>query len=121
MRKLLLSTILLATALGAAPALAAQPAVCIRHDDIHNWTSLDDKHLVLENYHHQKALLTMIGTCSNFKFADAIEIRGPGEIGLDCISPGDEVQTRGIGSGIPGRCAVTKIDPYTPPAAATGH
>jgi hypothetical protein len=101
--------------LGATPALAAvNPAACVRHDDIRNWNSIDDKHLVLENYHHQKALLTLIGTCSNFKFSDAIEIRGPGESSLDCISPGDEVQTRGIGSGpIHGRCAVVKVEPYT--------
>ena len=100
--------------LGATPALADRPAVCIRHDDIRNWSSLDDKHLVLENYHHLKALMTLIGTCSDFKFSDAIEIRGPGESGLDCISPGDEVQTRGIGSGpIHGRCAITKVEVYT--------
>ncbi|HWD28809.1 MAG TPA: DUF6491 family protein [Rhizomicrobium sp.] len=111
-------TILIAAAfavLSGGPAFAFVPAeACIRHDDINNWHSLDDKHLVIDDYHHKKVLLTMIGTCSNFKFSDAIEIRGVGESRLDCISPGDEVQTRGIGSGpIHGRCAVTKVEPYT--------
>ena len=113
MRKMILAAAALAV-LASSPTLAARPSVCIRHDDINNWHALDDKHLVLENYHHQKALMTLIGTCSNFKFSDVIEIRGPGESSLDCISPGDEVQTRGIGSGpIHGRCAITKVEAYT--------
>ena len=116
MRKSILIAAFAAAAFaGATPVFAAEPpAICIRHDDINNWSSIDDKHVVLTNYRHQKALLTMIGTCSNFKFSDAIEIRSPGASGLDCIAVGDEVQTRGIGSGpIHGRCAVVKIEPYT--------
>jgi hypothetical protein len=115
MRKSILFAAVVAI-LGATPALAAgNPTSCVRHDDINNWNALDDKHVTIENYHHQKVLLTLIGTCSNFKFSDAIEIRGgAGESGLDCISTGDEVQTRGIGSGpIHGRCAVVKVEPYT--------
>ncbi len=98
--------------LAATPALAA-PSVCIRQDDIRNWSSPDDKHLVLENYRHQKALLTLIGTCSGFKFTETIAIRSPGATGLSCISRGDTVRTHDL--GFRGTCAVVKIEPYTGP------
>ena len=118
MRKTILAAAALAV-LAATPALAVRPAVCIRQDDIRNWTSLDDKHLVLENYHHQKALLKLIGTCTGFKFAETLVIRSPGGTALSCVSPGDEVHSRQLG-GFNGRCAVVSVDPYTAPPKPQG-
>jgi hypothetical protein len=112
-------TFLLALAFtGIATSALARPAVCIRQDDISNWTSLNDKQIVLENYQHQKALLKLIGTCSGFKFTDRLEIRSPGAMGISCISPGDDIVTRQ--SGFHGRCSVVSIEPYTGPAAHGG-
>jgi hypothetical protein len=112
-RIIMRKTILIAAAFGllaATPAIA-RPSICIRQDDIRNWTSLNDKQLVLENYHHQKALLGLIGTCGGFKFAEALVIRSPGSFsGLDCVSKGDQVTTRQ--SGFRGTCAVVSIEPY---------
>jgi len=112
-------TILLALAFvaGATPALAA-PGICIRQDDISNWTSLTDKQIVLENYQHHKALLKLIGTCSGFKFTDALVIRSPGGTRLSCVSPGDTVVTRQ--SGFHGRCAVVSVEPYSGPMTTHG-
>jgi len=112
MRKLLLITAALAAL--ASPAAAA-PTIgggtsCVRHNDIYNWTALNDKQLVVENYRHQKVLLNLIGTCYGFKFREAIAIRNRGASDLDCISPGDTVFVRDTGLG--GRCAVTSVAPY---------
>ncbi|MEI9994066.1 MAG: DUF6491 family protein [Rhizomicrobium sp.] len=118
MRKLLLIVAATAT-LAGTPALAARPGICIRHDDIRNWTALDDKRVVLENYHHQKALLTLIGTCSDLRFHEALEIRSPGAMGLSCIETGDTIVTRGFGTR--GRCAITSVTPYAGPVTDKHH
>ena len=115
MRKTILLAAAAAALLTAAPALA-RPSVCIQRDNINNWSSVDDKHVVLEDYHHTRALLTLIGTCSNFKFHESIAIRSPGSIGISCISNGDDVITRDV--GMTGRCSIVKIEPYSGPVLA---
>ncbi len=112
MRKTIFLAATAAVLLTAAPAFA-EPAVCIQRDNIRNWSSVDDKHLVLEDYHHTRALLTLIGTCSNFKFHETIAIKSPGSTGLSCISNGDDVITRDL--GMTGRCGIVKIEPYSGP------
>lgn len=118
MRKLLLIAVAAAATLSAAPAVA-RPAICIRHDDIRNWTALNDKQVVLENYSHQKALLKLIGTCDNLKFRESIEIRSPGASQLSCIEAGDTIVTRGLGIG--GRCAIVSVTPYSGPMSTKHH
>jgi len=126
MRKTILIAAAAATLLGT-PGWAALPsgASCIRQDDVYNWTSLTDKKIVLENYQHRRVLLTLIGTCSGFRFHENLAIRSPGAMGLSCVSPGDTVVTRDGGVG--GRCAVVSVEPYTgsmhakPPADMSTH
>ena len=115
MQKAILIAVATAVLLASAPALA-DPAVCIRQDELYNWTALNDKHVVIENYQHKKALLTLIGVCTGLKFHDTIAIRSPGGTGLSCISPGDELSLRDL--GMRERCAITKVEPYTAPAVA---
>ena len=102
-----------AAMLASTPAFA-DPSVCIRQDELYNWTALNDKHVVIENYHHKKALLTLIGVCTGLKFHETIAIRSPGGTGLSCISPGDEISVRDL--GMREHCAITKVEPYTAPA-----
>ena len=114
-----MNRILLAAAFciaAATPALA-RPAICIRQDDIRNWTALNDKQIVLENYRHQKALLKLIGTCSGFRFTDALVIRSPGAMGLSCVEIGDTIITH---QGIGGRCAIVSVTPYDGPMTTHG-
>ncbi len=118
MRKSILLAATATALLAAVPALAA-PAVCIQRDNIRNWSSIDDKHIVLQDYHHQRALLTLIGTCSGFKFHETLAIKTPGEIGISCISNGDDILTRDV--GISGRCGIVKIEPYSGPVLAEHH
>jgi len=109
------------SALAGVAILAATPAAadtCIRHNDIWNWSSINDKTLILENYRHQKFLVKMIGTCGNFKFHERLIIRSRGGLGISCVAMGDDVITHDI--GFRGRCAITSVTPYTAPAAPSG-
>jgi Family of unknown function (DUF6491) len=112
MHKLLL-TAAAAAILLSTPAVLATPAwadSCVRQDDIRNWTSLDDKSIVLENYHHDKVLLKLIGTCSGFKFHESLAIRSPGAMALSCVQRGDEIVTHD--TGFRGSCTVISVTPY---------
>jgi hypothetical protein len=108
MRKMLLLA-------GAAAVLLGSPAVaassCIRHDDIRNWTAINDKTIVLENLRHQKFLMKLIGTCSDFKFHEDLQIRSRDALAISCVEPGDTVVTRT--SGFRGLCTITSVTPYT--------
>jgi hypothetical protein len=104
-------------ALAGLAVLATTPALadsCIRHDDLYNWSSINDKTVILENFRHEKWLAKLVGTCGNFKFHERIEIRSPGALGISCIEKGDSVITRDV--GIPGRCSIVSIERYVPPA-----
>jgi hypothetical protein len=109
MRKLLLAAVAAASVLGSAPAFA-RPEVCIRQDEIHNWAALNDRQIVLENYHHQKALLDLMGSCVGIQFHEAIAIRSPGGSGLSCIEAGDTIITHNI--GMRQRCVIKKVSAY---------
>jgi hypothetical protein len=110
MKKLLLLAAGLAAVCAAAPAFAAEPTSCVRNNDIKTWSSLDDQHVVLENYHHQKVLLKLIGTCSGFKFDEGLEIRSRSSFGLSCVAAGDTIVTH---RGIRGVCSIVSVTPYT--------
>ena len=118
MRKSILIAVAATALFAAAPALAA-PAVCIQRDNIRNWSSIDDRHIVLQDYHHTRALLTLIGTCSGFKFHETLAIKSPGSLGISCIERGDDILTHD--TGMPGSCSITKIEPYTGPVLAEHH
>ncbi len=105
------------SALAGVAILAATPAAastCIRHNDIWNWSSINDKTLILENSRHQKWIAKLIGTCSNLNFHQTIAVKSFGGFQLSCVERGDTVITRDI--GFRGRCSIISIEPYTPPA-----
>jgi hypothetical protein len=110
MRKLYLLAAACAALTTAAPAFAAEPTSCVRNNDIKTWSSLDDQHVVLENYHHQKVLLKLIGTCSGFKFDEGLEIRSRSSFALSCVQAGDTIVTH---RGIRGVCSIVEVTPYT--------
>ncbi|HUO90727.1 MAG TPA: DUF6491 family protein [Rhizomicrobium sp.] len=107
MRKWLLTAALIAA---ATPAFAADP--CIRHDDIRNWVPLNDRTIVVENHWHQKAMLKLIGTCSDLGYHESLAIRShTAGFGIACIERGDMITTRN--SGLHGTCAIVSISPYS--------
>jgi hypothetical protein len=104
-------------ALAGVAMLAATPATaapCLRQYDIWNWKSINDKTLILENSRHQKWIAKLMGTCSEFNFRETIAVKSFGGTRLSCVERGDTVFTRN--AGFPGRCSITSIEPYTPPA-----
>lgn len=108
------------SALVGLAVLAATPALadtCIRHNDIYNWSSIDDKTLILENYRHEKWKVKLIGTCSGFKFHERLAIRSRPGFALSCVERGDDVITRD--AGIRGRCSIVSIERYVPPPKDT--
>ncbi len=65
----------LGLAVAATPAVADAPPVkpaCIQHDQIYNWSAINDKYIVVENYQHKKVVLKLIGTCRNLTFHQAL-------------------------------------------------
>ncbi len=109
MKKLLLLAAACAALTVAVPASAAEPTSCVRNDDIKTWSSIDDQHVVLENYHHQKVVLKLIGTCSGFKFDEGLEIRSRSSFGISCVQAGDTIVTH---RGIRGVCSIVSVEPY---------
>jgi hypothetical protein len=104
------------SALTGLAILAATPAVatpCIRHNDIYNWSSVNDKTLILENFRHQKLVAKLIGTCSEFKFRERIAIKSFSGFPLSCVERGDTVITRS--PGFTGRCSIVSLEPYNGP------
>ena len=111
MRKAMLAAAAVLTVI-ASPAMAQQRA-CLRIGDIYNWNALDDKTLIVEDNWHKKFKLKLIGGCFNLKFHERLAFKSNGALSISCLSPGDSVIQRDFGMG-PSRCAITKIDFYTP-------
>ena len=110
------------TALAGVAILAATPAAattCIRHNDIYNWSSINDKTLILENFRHQKLLAKLIGTCSELNFRERIAIKSFGGFPLSCVERGDTVITRS--PGFTGRCSIVSLEPYDGPMHPNSH
>ena len=106
--------LLLAAALAAlAPNTALAERPCLEFGYIYNWTALNDRTLIVEDYYHRKYKMSLIGVCYNLKFHERLAFKSPGALALTCLSPGDEVITRDFGTGF-SRCAITHIDYYTP-------
>jgi hypothetical protein len=96
----------------SAPASAQQRA-CLRVGEIYNWNAVNDKTLIVEDNWHKKFKLSLIGTCYNLKFHEALAFRAIGGLEISCLSPGDQVIQRDFATG-GSRCSITAIDYYTP-------
>jgi hypothetical protein len=97
-------------ALSASPALADRP--CLQFGHIWNWKPLNRSTLVVEDDDHKKFRLKLIGVCENLDYHERLAFQSRGSFAISCLSPGDEVITRDFGDV--NRCAVTRIEAYTP-------
>src|SRR6185295_11342721 len=99
------------------PALAAAPdysgKVCLRVGEIYNWTARDRKSVIVQDNFHRKYLVGLLGYCPNLSFRETIAIDSPGSTRLSCLSPGDNLITREVGTGHQ-RCPVKDVSYYTP-------
>ena len=96
-----------------APTAANAERPCLKFGWIYNWKAISNKTLMVEDYDHRKFRLSMIGTCQNLQFHEALRFKSRGAFALSCLQPGDEVISHDPGIG-PSRCAVTHIEAYTP-------
>src|SRR5665213_820338 len=97
-------------ALLAAPALAN--STCLRIGQIDNFKVLNDRTLIVEDNLHSKFKITLFSVCPNLTFKEGIAFRSVGSTQLSCVSPGDSIYTRDIGTGGQ-QCPVKTIEPYT--------
>ena len=110
--------LLLAVALVAlAPTAAVADRPCLQFGWIYNWKVINDKTLMVEDYHHRRFRVSLIGTCYNLNYYEQLGFKSRGALSISCLEPGDEVIQRDYGIGgaaLGGRCAITHIDYYTP-------
>jgi hypothetical protein len=92
--------------------VSAQQRACLRVGEIYNWNAVNDKTLIVEDNWHKKFKLSLIGTCYNLKFHEALAFRAIGGLEISCLSPGDQVIQRDFPMGA-SRCSITAIDYYT--------
>lgn len=94
----------------STPALA-DPS-CLEISQIYNWKAPDNKTLIVEDNWHHKYKLSLMGYCPNLTWRQRVAFKSIGGTELSCLGKGDEVDVRGW--GIPARCPITNIVPYTP-------
>lgn len=98
------------------PPSASQRA-CLRFGEIYNWKALDNKSLMVEDNFHKKFHVDLMGTCEGLQFKERVGFKSAGSVALTCMSPGDDVIVRNVGSGFQ-RCPISRITPEaaSPPA-----
>jgi hypothetical protein len=93
-----------------APAYAKEP--CLRNIDIYSFNAPNDRTVIVETNRHDKYKLSLMGTCWNLDFKERIVFRTIGGSELSCLSRGDQVISRDLGSRQ--TCSITRIERYTP-------
>lgn len=111
-------TCLPAAAQPSAPASAQRP--CLRLDSIYNWKAVDNKTLIVEDDFHKKFRVGLMTYCEGLQFKDRVAFHSAVPVQLTCLTPGDDVIIRELGTGF-SRCPISSIVPYTAPAAAPAN
>lgn len=102
-----------AAAQPAAPPSAQRP--CLRLDSIYNWKAVDNKTLIVEDDFHKKFRVGLMTYCEGLQFKERVAFHSAVPIRLTCLSAGDDVLIRELGTGFT-RCPISSITPYEPPA-----
>jgi len=95
----------------AGPAFASP--TCLEVSQIYNFNAPDNKTLIVEDNSHNKFKVSLLGVCQGLTFKEGVAFKSFGGTGLSCLTSGDSVLTRNMGTG-PQRCAIRKVEPYTP-------
>jgi hypothetical protein len=99
------------TALASTPAFAN--ATCLQISQVYNWKATDDKTLVVDDEFHNRFKMTLMGTCPGLTFKERVGFKAFGGTQMSCLSAGDNVIVRQMGSG--GQiCPIRSVVPYTP-------
>ncbi|HEY2068581.1 MAG TPA: DUF6491 family protein [Rhizomicrobium sp.] len=96
--------------LAGTPAFANSS--CLEVGQIYNFNAPDNKTLIVEDNFHNKFKLGLMGYCPSLNFKERIGFKSIGGMQLSCLSPGDQVIVRNMGTG--GQvCPIRTIVPYT--------
>ncbi len=107
-------TILLAAgllALMSGSAFANQ--TCLEIGQIDSWKVIDNKTLVIQDEFHNRFKAELFGNCQSLAFKERLAFKSMGATQMSCLSKGDDVIVRNIGTGGQ-RCPIKSIVPYTP-------
>ena len=103
--------------LACLPA-AAQPSVppsaqraCLRLDSIYNWKALDNKTLIVEDDFHKKFRVGLMAACEGLQFKERVAFRSAVPVQLTCLTSGDDVIIRQLGTESFTRCPIATIAP----------
>jgi hypothetical protein len=97
----------------ASPSYAQSNATCLRQVDIDSFNAPNDTTLIVKNNYHNKFKITLLGTCPSLPFKEGLAFKSFGGTRLSCISAGDSIIERNMGTG-PQECPIRKVEPYTP-------
>ena len=100
------------TATTTATTVADTGRACLRVGEIYNWKVRDRKSLIIEDNFHKKYQVELLGYCPNLDFHETLAVDSPGSSRLSCLSPGDSLITREVGTGHQ-RCPVKHASTYT--------
>ncbi|HEY4112459.1 MAG TPA: DUF6491 family protein [Rhizomicrobium sp.] len=123
--------VMLAAGLAACvsiPAMAQSPTMppsasqrgCLRFGEIYNWKALGNKSLMVEDNFHKKFRVDLMAYCEGLQFKERVGFQSAGSVALTCMSPGDDVIVRNVGTGFQ-RCPITRITPMPANAAPAGN
>jgi len=102
-----------AALLVAAASSAQASSTCLQEDNIWNFKALNDRTLIVEDNFHNKFRLNLLGTCAGLTFKEGLAIKSVGGTALSCISAGDSIYERNMGTGRM-QCPIRSVEPYTP-------
>jgi hypothetical protein len=86
---------------------------CLRFGEIYNWKALDNKSLMVEDNFHNKFRVDLMGTCEGLQFKERVGFKSAGSVSLTCMSAGDDVIVRNVGTGFQ-RCPISSIKAWAP-------
>jgi hypothetical protein len=103
-------------AAAALAALASTSAIanptCLQIGQIYSWNVLDDRTLVIEDEFHNRFRASLLGVCPGLGFKERVGFKSLGSTRMSCLSPGDDVVIRNVGTGAQ-VCPIRELVPYT--------
>jgi hypothetical protein len=72
---------------------------------------------MVEDNFHNKFRVDLMGYCEGLQFKERVAFHSAGSVALTCMTAGDDVIVRNVGTGFQ-NCPITRITAWTPPPAS---
>lgn len=96
----------------ASPSFGQSTTTCLRQVDIDSFNAPNDTTLIVQTIQHNKFKISLLGTCQSLTFKEGLAFKSFGGTQLSCISAGDSIIERNVGTGRQD-CPIKKVEPYT--------